>query len=113
MADVERLSLAVKAIEGWQRNRMTTFTPANILQDFGDEILDALRLAARPADDGVREAERLKGTLRYILAQAKAAHAGVLQVIIANAEFALDDDQRRALSTKPKTPPSPSGKGET
>jgi hypothetical protein len=52
----EKMSLAIKAIEGWQRNRMTTFTPSNILQDFGDEILDALRLAAKPADDGVREA---------------------------------------------------------
>ena len=63
-----------------------------------DEVL--AYLAAKLADDGLREAERMKGTHRYILAQAKAAHAGVLQVIIANAELALDDDQRRALSTK-------------
>ncbi|MCX7322199.1 MAG: hypothetical protein NT113_22905 [Hyphomicrobiales bacterium] len=34
---------AVKAIEAWRANPATTFTPANILREFGDDILTALR----------------------------------------------------------------------
>lgn len=36
------------------------------------------------------EAEQLRGTMRYIAAQAKAGHAGALRVIQSNAEAALD-----------------------
>lgn len=47
MGEISRVATAIKAIEGWQRNRMTTFTPSNILSDFGEDILSALRLAAK------------------------------------------------------------------
>ena len=42
--------------------------------------------------------ERLEGTLRYILAQARAGHAGALNVIAANAEAALNDAAQAKLS---------------
>lgn len=55
----------------------------------------ALCQAAQPAD-GAQDLEatvkRLRGTLRYIAAQAKAGYPTVLSVILANAEAALDDD---------------------
>jgi hypothetical protein len=34
---------AIKAIERWQANRLTSFTPSDILLDFSDLILTALR----------------------------------------------------------------------
>jgi len=42
-------------IENWQRNRMTTYTPSNILHDFGDQIIAALRTAASESviDSGI------------------------------------------------------------
>ena len=33
---------AIKAIEAYRANPQTTYTPRNILDDFGDEILAAL-----------------------------------------------------------------------
>lgn len=36
---------AIKAIEAFQANPQTTYTPRNIIDDFGPEILDALRNA--------------------------------------------------------------------
>lgn len=44
---------------------------------------------------GADEVERLRGTLRYIATQAKAAHPGALAVIQANAESVLDRNARR------------------
>lgn len=34
----------VRAIEAWRANQLTTYTPSNILFDFGDEIIAALAL---------------------------------------------------------------------
>ena len=42
--------IAIKAIENWQQNRLTTFTATDILHDYGDAILSALRSA--PATPG-------------------------------------------------------------
>lgn len=59
---------AVKAIEAWRANPATTFTPANILREFGDDILTALRDPApctwEPEPNAVREAlERARDKL--------------------------------------------------
>ncbi len=45
----------------------------------------------------VSEIKRLRGTLEYILAQAKAKHSGVLSVIEMNAATALDDKWQDAI----------------
>ena len=49
---------------------------------------DAVIAALEAAQALVAEKDRLRGTLRYILTQARANHPGVLSVIIANAEAA-------------------------
>lgn len=51
---------AVKAIEAWRANPATTFTPANILREFGDDILTALR---DPAPQASEPAEAEAGKL--------------------------------------------------
>lgn len=40
------LHAAGRAIQNWNANRLTTFTPTNILQDFGRDILNALETVA-------------------------------------------------------------------
>jgi hypothetical protein len=45
-----------------------------------------------------QERDRLRGTLEYILAQAKQGYPTVLSVIKANAEAALDDERQKAYA---------------
>ena len=49
-----------------------------------------------------KQNKRLRGTLRYIETQARLAHPGALQVIQANAEKALSDQQAALLSALEK-----------
>lgn len=44
------------------------------------------------------ENERLRGTLRYIAAQAQQNYAGVLSVILCNAKAALNDDHQAMVA---------------
>jgi hypothetical protein len=45
-----------------------------------------------------QERDRLRGTLEYILAQAKQGYPTVLSVIKANAKAALDDERQKAYA---------------
>ena len=58
----------MRAIQGWQVNRLTTFTPSNILQDFGDEILKALEMVE-------------------LIEQLREHEGAVLEIVCANPEF--------------------------
>lgn len=86
--DAERLDAALTAFE-------TAFPMAVHGEGSADDLLAALRQATQPSD-GAQELKatikRLRGTLGYIAAQAKAGYPTVLSVILANAEAALDDD---------------------
>jgi len=52
----------------------------------------------------VADRNRMHGTLQYILAQAKANHPGVLSVIVANAQAALDDGWQATARAALKEP---------
>ena len=61
---------------------------------------DAIRAQARreALEEAERSIKRLKGTLSYIAAQAKAGYPTALSVIRANAESALDDEWQKTVS---------------
>ena len=56
-----------------------------------DEAVETANYALTKLAAERRKSKRLEGTLQYILAQVKANHPGVLQVVLANAEMALSD----------------------
>lgn len=108
--EIERLRAALAKAQSMPRGKQMTLK--EYLQSLIDnketdveKLQKALIEATRAIDEAVetasyaltklaaerRKSKRLEGTLQYILAQVKANHPGVLQVVLANAEMALSD----------------------
>ncbi|MEN6545744.1 MAG: Lar family restriction alleviation protein [Armatimonadia bacterium] len=99
-AEVEPVGTCVGDGVFWHRNITDNWPVDGTPLYLSPPTTDAIRAQARreALEEAERSIKRLKGTLSYIAAQAKAGYPTALSVIRANAESALDDEWQKTVS---------------
>jgi hypothetical protein len=84
----------------WEAIALRNLARAALSDALSPPTTDAIKAQARreALEEAERSIKRLKGTLSYIAAQAKAGYPTALSVIRANAESALDDEWQKTVS---------------